>query len=369
MVGSPRLSLGGSGRLSAFAGGAVAFAVDRRTVTVRADGRALAVEGEDPGRFERLLVVSADPGGAVSVNGRPYRGVVELFATGGGVTAVNRLPLEDYLAGVVSAEMGRRAPNERAALMAQAVVSRTYALRNRGRNASSGFDLEAGLADQAYGGMAAETAEGVAAVRATAGQVLTYRGQLAAAFFHSTCGYATAAPSEAFRGVPDQPYLRSVSDRRPGGGYYCDLSPRFRWRVEWDGSQLRDILRRTVRGILGIDAAAIDELRDIRVHRTGPSGRAAEIRIRVGRGEIPVFAADLRAVLATPEGQPLGSTAVQLSVEREGDRVSRLVAVGAGWGHGVGLCQWGAVGRAREGQDYRQILSTYFPGTRLERWY
>lgn len=368
-VRAPRLTIGGGTRLTAFAGGAAAFQLDHRTATVSADGRAVAVEGQDPPRYERLVLVSADPGGAVRVNGRPYRGTVELFAQAGGVTAVNRVTLEDYLLGVVSAEMGRRAASDRAALMAQAVVSRTYALRNRGRNASSGFDLEAGLSDQAYGGIEAETPDGTWAVRATAGQVLTYQGRLITVFFHSTCGYATATPGEAFRGIPDEPYLRSVSDRRPGGGYYCDLSPRFRWRVEWDGPTLRDILRRTASGVLGIEASAIDDIRDIRVQRTGRSGRASELRIRVSRGEIPVHAPDIRAVLATPEGQPLGSTAIQLHVERESDRVRRLVAAGAGWGHGVGLCQWGAVGRARAGQDYRQIVSAYFPGVQIERWY
>jgi stage II sporulation protein D len=89
----------------------------------------------------------------------------------------------------------------------------------------------------------------------------------------------------------------------------------------------------------------------------------------VGRGEIPVYAPDIRQVFQTPEGRPLGSTAVQLHPEREGDRLVRLKAAGAGWGHGVGMCQWGAVGRARAGQDFRAIVAAYFPGTVIERWY
>jgi stage II sporulation protein D len=215
----------------------------------------------------------------------------------------------------------------------------------------------------------AETPEGNAAVRATAGLALTYRGQVISAFFHSTCGYATATPAEAFRGIDNAPYLRSVSDRRPGGGYYCDISPRFRWSVEWDAATLRDILRRTATSVLGVSAATVDDIRDVRVEHTGRSGRAAEIRIRVGRGEIPVYAPDIRQVFLTPEGRPLGSTAVQLHPEREGDTLVWLKAAGAGWGHGVGMCQWGAVGRARAGQDFREILAAYFPGTVIERWY
>lgn len=368
---APRVAVGGAGRVTAFADGAAVLHIDNRQVPVTADGRALVVGEGNPARYQRLLLVSADPGGVVGVNGRRYRGTVELLVVGGGVTVVNRLGLEDYLLGVVTGEMGRRSAQEAAALAAQAVVSRTYALKNRGRFGSQGFDLEAGVADQAYGGVEAETPEGNAAVRATTGLVLTYRGQLITGFFHSTCGYATATAGEAFRGVADLPYLRSVSDRRPGrgGGYYCDLSPRFRWTVEWDQGTLHDILRRNVSRVLGISEATVGEVRDVRVHRTGRSGRATELRIDVGRGEIPVGAPDIRAVLATPEGQPLGSTAIQLHPERSGDRLVRLVAAGAGWGHGVGMCQWGAVGRARAGQDVREILGAYFPGTQVQRWY
>lgn len=368
VVDAPRVVVGGSGRVSAFADGVAQFQLDNRQVTITADGRALSPEGSTA-RYERLILTSLDPGGFVSVNGHAYRGTVELFVQQGAVTAVNRVLMENYLAGVVSAEMGHRAPNEMAALAAQAIVSRTYALKNLGRYASDGFDLTAGVADQAYGGVDAETPEATAAVRETTGLVLTYGGQLILAFFHSTCGYATATPAEAFRGIANVPYLRSVSDRRPGGGYYCDISPRFRWRVAWDATTLRDILRRTLPNVLGIAAQSVDHIRDVRVAHTGPSGRATEIQIRVDGGVIPVFGPDIRAVFQTPEGRPLGSTAVQLHQESQADTLARLIAAGAGWGHGVGLCQWGAVGRARAGQSYEQILSAYFPGTKIQRWY
>jgi stage II sporulation protein D len=368
--GAPQVTVGGAGRLTGFAEGMAVLQVDNRQVTVSADGRAVVVSGGAE-RYERLLLMSPDPGGVVGINGRRYRGTVELMARDGGVTAVNRLEVEDYLLGVVSGEMGRRSSSEVAALAAQAVVSRTYALRNRGRFASQGYDLEAGVSDQVYGGVDAESPEGSAAVRATTGLILTYRGQPIAAFFHSTCGYATATPGEAFRGVADLVYLRSVSDRRPGSadGYYCDISPRFRWTVEWDQATLRDILRRTVSRQLGVSAETVDEIRGVRVAHTGRSGRASELRIQVGQGEIPVHAPDIRTVFATPEGRPLGSTAVQVHPEYQGNRLVRLKVVGAGWGHGVGMCQWGAVGRARAGQDVRQILAAYYPGAHIERWY
>lgn len=370
-MGVERVSVGGQGGVAAVVGGQPVFTLGAgEQVTLASEGRAVLVDGggAGPSRYESLTFVSLSAGRFATLGGKPYRGVIEVTGRGGRVTAVNRVRVEDYLLGVVSLEMGRRAANEAAALRAQAIVSRTYALRNRGRFRAEGYDLRATVADQAYGGVEAESPEGTAAVGATVGDVLTYDGELITALFHSTCGYATATPSEVFRSFSDVPYLRSVSDRR-AGGYYCDISPRFRWRVEWDGAALLHILRRTVPEALGIDGHVVDVVREVRVARTGRSGRVTELRVRVGSGEIPVYGPDIRAVLAAPDGRPLGSTAVQLSAESAGGELGRLTAAGAGWGHGVGMCQWGAVGRARAGQNHREILTTYFPGVRLERWY
>jgi stage II sporulation protein D len=357
------------GTVGGAAGGAVQFRLSRgETVRVAPDGHAVAVSGAAEGHYERLTFVSLDRSRFVEVNGRPYRGVVEVYLVGGRLTVVNEVPLEAYVAGVVNAEMGRRAANEQAAVEAQAVVARTYALKNRGKYAADGYDLRGTVADQAYGGVAAESERGWSAVRRTAGFVLTHGGEPITTFYHSTCGYSTASPEESFRFGRRLPYLRPVSDRQ-GSGHYCDISPHFRWSVEWDGETLARILRGTVPSVIGVADAAIDELRDVRVQRTGPSGRVTEVRISVSRGEVPVFGPDLRSVFTTPEGRALGSTAFQLDVDKRGERVRRVRAAGAGWGHGVGMCQWGAVGRARAGQNASTILTTYFPGTKLERWY
>src|SRR6266545_6031243 len=183
-------------------------------------------------------------------NARRYRGRIHVGAgrggAGGGLMLVNRLGIESYIAGVVGPEIGGRRPDELAAVLAQAVVSRTFALGNRGRYESLGFDAYADTRDQVYNGVAAETPQAWDAVRRTAGQVLRYRGAIIDAFFHSTCGFSTAGVEEAFATARTRPYLRPVSDDRGGGGghYYCDISPRFRWREEWDGSKLRAILSR-----------------------------------------------------------------------------------------------------------------------------
>ncbi len=321
------------------------------------------------GEFDRINLASADRSSFVSVNQTRYRGTIAISVRGGSISVVNELPLEAYLMGVVSREMGRRPEAERAALEAQAIVSRTYALKNRGRFRNEGYDLRAGVSDQAYGGVDAETATGNAAVRSTSGLVITHAGQLISAFFHSTCGGSTAGPEEAFRTVRTTPYLTPVSDRRSGGGYYCDVSPRFRWEVRWDGLQLRDILRRTLPAVLGIEASSVDRLRAVLVHRRGRSGRVAELRVVVGGGEIPVYAPDVRRVFQTPAGGSLGSTVITLESEDGAGDLMGLTVFGSGWGHGVGMCQWGSIGRAREGQDARSIVTTYFPGGRVEAWY
>jgi stage II sporulation protein D len=370
LTGASSVRIGGQGRVAGVVGGRTVFRMGAgESVQAVPEGTGVRLSGGSvAGRYDDLFFTSLDGGRFVTVNGKPYRGEVELLGGSGGLRVVNEVGVEAYLGGVVNAEMGRREASERAALEAQAIVARTYALKNLGRFASSGYDLRASASDQVYGGVEAETEVGVAAVRATAGEVVMYRGELVTTFFHSTCGYSTAAPEEAFRWGVQLDYLRPVSDRH-GGGHYCDASPRFRWTVEWDGAMLLRILRETVPAVLGVDAGVLDELHDVRVHRTGPSGRVAEIRIGVSRGEIPVFAPDIRRVFETPGGNLLGSSAVQLAVEKAGGRVQRVTASGAGWGHGVGLCQWGAIGRARAGQDARTIVTTYFPGSRIERRY
>jgi stage II sporulation protein D len=120
---------------------------------------------------------------------------------------------------------------------------------------------------------------------------------------------------------------------------------------------------------MGIDAEALSDISGVSVQRTGASGRILEARIEVAGGEIPVYGPDIRAVFATREGAMLKSTFFRFQVERDDNGFGRVVAEGGGAGHGVGMCQWGAIGRARAGQSMEQIVTTYFPGTRIERWY
>ncbi|NNG17728.1 MAG: SpoIID/LytB domain-containing protein, partial [Gemmatimonadales bacterium] len=306
-----------------------------------------------------------------------YRGEVWVFAGsgggggGGGLTVVNRLGLESYLAGVLSAEMGRRERRDQPALLAQAVVSRTYAVRNLGKRVASGFDLLPTVADQIYGGVGAETVQAWDAVRGTRHQVLTHRGRVIDPFFSSTCGGTTAAGIEVFRAA-ERPYLQSLPDVSPTGEAYCSLSPRFRWRQEWTGDELTRTVRRFLPAVSSIGGSEISSVRDVAVTERTTSGRVAAIAIQLagkggGSGSVVVRGPDIRRVLRPTTGQLLLSAQFLLTAERQGGRVQQLAADGAGAGHGVGFCQWGAVGRARAGQEYHEILAAYFPHTVLEQ--
>lgn len=317
--------------------------------------------------LEALTLTPAARTAAVWVNGKAYRGVAEVLRDRTGLTVVNRLGMELYLLGVVSAEMGRRRRNEQAALRAQAVVSRTYALRNLRRWRGQGFDLYATVADQAYGGTAAETLEGREAVGATRGLILTHNGAPIEALYFSTCGGRTADGLEVFRSVA-RPYLKSVPDEAGNGSAYCSISPRFRWREEWTGEALRATLQRNLPEA-GVLNEPVSMVRDIRVTKRTSSGRADQLTIGLAASKVRVEGTAIRRVLRPASGELLRSNAFSLQVNGGGSSVTRVVADGAGAGHGVGLCQWGAVGRARAGQHVEQILAAYYPGTRLERRY
>jgi stage II sporulation protein D len=319
-------------------------------------------------RLDAVTLAPIDQNAGVRVNGRTYRGLAEVLRDRTGLTAVNRVGMEAYLLGVVSAEMGRRSSVDQAALQAQAVVSRTYALRNLRRWRVQGFDLYATVADQVYGGVGSETPEGRAAVAATRGRVLTYHGAAIEALYYSTCGGRTADGFEVFRGA-SRPYLRSVPDEAPNGAVYCSISPRYRWHEEWTGETLRATLQRNLPRATSVSGGQIPYVTDVRVTKRSSSGRVDQLTIGLGGSEVRVDGTAIRRVLRPATGEMLKSSAFDLIVTGGGSGVTRLAAEGMGAGHGVGLCQWGAVGRARAGQSYHQILAAYYPGTRLERRY
>jgi len=337
------------------------------TVSGGPSGLRIRLGGATVSGGSQLTLAPADSGGAVRVNGRDYRGRFVLSAVAGGVSAVNLLDIEQYLGGVVGAEMGRRTELDLEALRAQAVISRSIALKALGRWRVRGYDLVATVADQAYAGVGFETPVSDRAVEETRGELLTWQGQVIDGFFHSTCGGRTADGTEVFVGA-DRPYLRSIRDVDATGRAWCSTSPRFHWQESWSGDALRRTLAETLPGAGG-SAELARTLQDLRVIDRTATGRVAHLHLKGERGVLTVTGPVARWLLRSADGSILRSANFNLQLTRSGGRIVQLVAEGSGAGHGVGMCQWGALARSRAGFSYRDILSAYFPGTEITRTY
>ncbi|HET7586358.1 MAG TPA: SpoIID/LytB domain-containing protein [Gemmatimonadaceae bacterium] len=312
-----------------------------------------------------LRVEPLDSGALLTVGGHRYRGTLTIVAGDDGLMVINRLPVEEYLRGVVPMEIGTRADSEQAAVEAQAIVARTFAL-SRLTDASHPADVRASVLDQVYGGVDAETPASDRAVARTAGLVVLYHGRLASTPYHSTCGGRTAAAEEVWRSE-GEPYLRPVSDRIPGTDrYYCDPSPRFAWTAELDRATLDADVARYLARYAAVPPAGTGRVRAIVVHDTTPSGRVRSLDVTTTTGTYALRGNDIRFVLRPAGGALLNSTYFSVHDARDADgALARLRITGRGYGHGVGMCQWGAIGRARAGQDARTIIQTYFPGTSI----
>jgi stage II sporulation protein D len=292
---------------------------------------------------------------------------------------VNRLGVESYLRGVVPLEIGDRRPGEEAAVEAQAVAARSYTYIHINDAGDRPFDMYGSVQDQAYGGVDAEKAMTDDAISSTRDMVVKFAGRIINTPYSSTCGGSTAATREVWWRQSDQPYLRPVSDQIPGtSSFYCDPSPRFRWTATFTGDELRNTLEKYLGTVTAATEPPVNpgntprmslgRVTGFRVEGRTASDRVAAVSIQTERGNYVVRGNDVRFVLRTPGGSLLGSTYFTAQTTSDGTGgIGRLVLSGGGNGHGIGLCQWGAFGRARAGQDYRTILTTYYPGTTVSR--
>lgn len=325
---------------------------------VRADGLQSAVR-------EGPFVARPDERGSIlKFGGRRYRGEVAVFATDSGLLVVNRVPMEDYLRGVVPLEIGNRTMAELGAVQAQAVAARSYAYVRLNRGDGRVFDVQSTVSDQVYGGADAERDVSDQGVSSTAGLVLLFAGRVVNAPYHSTCGGSTAEAPEVWRSA-GEPYLQRVSDRIPGTDrFYCDVSPRFSWSKSLRADTLAAALARHLGHYASVPSGGVGTVRRVEIDGHTPSGRVATMAIVTDRGRYLLRANDIRFVMRRPGGEILNSTYFSVDTElgRTGG-IARITLRGRGYGHGIGMCQWGAIGRARAGEDFRTILRTYYPGT------
>lgn len=332
-----------------------------RLRTVRANGK-----GSDrhAGPF---VVRPLTRDGTLTYNKKRYRGELSIVVTDSGMLVVNRLPMESYLRGVVPLEIGRRPREEIAAVEAQAVAARSYSYSHIG-NTSRPFDMFATVQDQVYGGVDAETPITDEAIRSTSGMVLKYAGRvLANTPYSSTCGGSTAATTEVWYKEPDQPFLQRVSDRIPGTDrFYCDPSPRFRWTSNFTSDQLNAVITKYLANYTNAPKGDLGKVRMVRELGRTESDRVRALEITTDRGTYTLRANDIRFVFRNPAGEILNSTSFTTELSAGPGGIDRLSLKGGGYGHGIGMCQWGAIGRARAGQDYKTILTTYYRGTTVE---
>lgn len=378
-VAAPRLRIAGSrdwtlrlanGRKIAGGGSGDRIAVtrgDAGTISVFREGESEPVWSGGTGDTLELVPGSQ---GYSGWSGNWYRGIFRVYGSGPeGLTLVNVVGLEEYLASVLPNEIGTPPESDFAAVKAQAVAARSYTVAYLGRRAELGFDLYASVEDQVYAGITRENPQSDRAVESTRGQVLTSDGQPIRALYSSACGGRTANVEDVWP-WDWTAYLRSVrDDAGPGTQSYCALSSNFRWREEWGVDAFMAMLRQY--GALENPAAASlgGDLLDVRVDKRSRCGRVLDLAVITGTGSLVFHGDRTRWVLRRPgTAGILRSSFFKIGVLRDADgRATKVIATGAGNGHGIGMCQWGAMGMARAGLDYREILSHYYKSTVLTR--
>ncbi len=281
----------------------------------------------------------------IYLNNRRFRGNIEIIKNSDQkLLVVNEVDIENYLYGVLRTEMPYYWPLE--ALKAQAVCARTFALYQNSINTNKDYDLTNDVYSQVYGGKSSEKFWSNRAVNKTIGEVLTYQDKLFPAYFHSTSGSHTENVTQVWGGSSIAP-LKGVKDP------FCERSPHYRWKYT---IKLTEIQAKLSAG--GYNPGKIS---GIITGKRNASGRVREVKIKGRKGTVTIPANKFRHLVGI---NLIRSTNFRVEIIPSYAKFS-----GLGWGHGVGLCQWGAYVMARRGYKYKQILEYYYPGAKIENIY
>ncbi|MCX5686153.1 MAG: SpoIID/LytB domain-containing protein [Candidatus Omnitrophica bacterium] len=277
----------------------------------------------------------------IYVDSRRFRGDIDIIRKDNGrIMVVNYIGLEDYLYGVLYHEVSHRWPAE--VLKAQAIAARTFALYQARQNKSQPYDLRSDIYSQVYGGRTSEKWSTTRAVDLTKGEVLTYNGDIVPAYYHATCAGYTEDASALWN--MDVPYLKGVQCG------YCKNSKHYKWRKEISLWELADKLKD--------GGYKIGKIASVTVLSKNRSDRVDKIEIKDDAGiSVILTGKDFRQIIGPNE---VRSTKFDASI-----KWNLLILEGLGWGHGVGMCQWGAYGMARKGMKAEEILKYYYPGTEI----
>lgn len=276
------------------------------------------------------------------VNGRKLRGDLIIIKNAqNSVLVVNAIELENYIKGVMFHEVSHYWPME--SLKAQAVAARTYALYQMKMNLKRDYDVTNDIYSQVYGGQASERYRTNIAVDRTKGLILTYKKEILPAYFHATCGGFTEDASALWK--IDLPPLRSVECN------YCGYSPHYHWK--------KNMRLKTIQDALNAKGYSLWLIKDISVVERNETGRIKTLKIetRDGKGAT-VSGKDFRDIVG-----PNIIKSNNYEIHMQGYYVD---FIGKGWGHGVGMCQWGAAEMSYRGFKYEEILRFYYPGAEIE---
>ncbi len=304
------------------------------------------------------IILRAD-GANITVNGDEYRGEIVLVCGNGGITVVNRVDLESYVKGVVGTEMSPDWPGE--ALKAQAGAARTFSLytKNEGKHQGDGYNICAGTHCQVYGGTKDESSSVTRAVDDTRGEIITYDGKPIYAAFHTDSGGRTAASREVWGG--ELKYLISVED--PSG------APNRHWQVTMTAEQMAAKLKAAGKDVGTLKKISLSPL-NLKKAGSGDryaSGRPARIVFTGSKRSVTINGTQARSIFG------LKSALFDFEPGRKGNDLKinsgqKIKIDGFGFGHGIGLSQWGAKSMSAK-KDYKSILHHYYNGVTITKIY
>jgi SpoIID/LytB domain len=291
-------------------------------------------------KFSKIRITVPD-GALIYLDGRSFRGSVDIIKKEKmKLSAINRIPLEEYLYGVLYNEVSHRWPME--AIKAQGITARTFALYQARQNKLQDYDLTNDIYSQVYSGATSEKWATTRAVNLTLGKVLTYKGDIFSTYYHATCGGKTEDAANLWN-IDIEPLKGSECG-------FCKESPHYKWTKS---IPLSDVEKK-----LGDNGYKIGKVKSVAVISRNKSGRIDKIEIKDDSDVSCVLTGkDFRKMIGPNEAR---STNFEPSINKD-----KLTLNGIGWGHGAGMCQWGANGMAGKGKTAEEILKIYYPGAEI----
>lgn len=290
----------------------------------------------------------------IKINGKTYPGFIKIVESNS-ILVVNFVKIEEYLQGVLPYEMGNLPMGQIEALKAQAVAARSYVMANK--KPHNPYDIRPTIWDQVYGGMDKTDEVIERAVESTRGIVGTYHGKIINAKYSSTCGGRTESNENVWIGERI-PYLRSVRDAGWDGQSFCRFSPHYRWERTYDKQEFFEVIKQQVRELFN---ESPQEIEWIRIAKRTKTDRVRIIEINTDVGKFYLERDGIRRLFSDYRGS-LKSLMFRIKVKS-----NSIIVSGKGYGHGVGMCQYGAMEMAKENYSFDRILHHYYKGIRLKK--